>query len=104
MTAKAELAGAMDNVGRVQTDLAFRLATVYGQFASAQAKAERYRTSVLPNAQELYGIAAKGLQAQRAYQEARLENIRLLGDAWQAASEVAGLLQQESWPLVLQGK
>jgi cobalt-zinc-cadmium efflux system outer membrane protein len=39
------------------------------------------------------------LQAQRAVQEANLEYIRALADAWRAASEISGLLLEEHWPL-----
>ncbi|MBX9583267.1 MAG: hypothetical protein K2X87_23445 [Gemmataceae bacterium] len=38
------------------------------------------------------------LQAQRAVAEARLEYVRSLGEAWRAASEVAGLMLEDRWP------
>lgn len=39
------------------------------------------------------------LQVQRAMAEARLEYLRSLGEMWQAASEIAGLMLEDHWPL-----
>ena len=39
------------------------------------------------------------LQAQRALAEARLEYNRSLGEAWQAAGVISGLLLEEAWPV-----
>jgi cobalt-zinc-cadmium efflux system outer membrane protein len=38
------------------------------------------------------------LQAQRALAESKLEHNRAVQEAWQAASEIAGLLLEEHWP------
>jgi cobalt-zinc-cadmium efflux system outer membrane protein len=38
------------------------------------------------------------IQAQRAVAEARLELNKSLGEAWQAAAELSGLLLEEWWP------
>ena len=112
LAAEAELTKAAQEVARVRNELAGRLATAYAQYAAARARADRYRSSVLPQARELFDIAAKGfaagqfdylrvLQAQRAFQEANLEYVRSQGEAWQAASDVAGLLLEEPpWPAV----
>lgn len=107
--AKTELARAVQEVSRVQNDVAGRLATAYGQYTAAHERAERYRTSILPNARRTYQLsldAFKGgqfeylrvVQAQRMIAEANLEYTRALGDAWRAASEIAGLLLEEHWP------
>jgi len=96
-------------VGRVQNDLSSRLATAFGRYAAAKERAERYRASVLPNAQKAYRLAQEAfkggqfeylrvLQAQRAAAEANLEYVRVQSEAWQAAGEIAGLLLQDCWP------
>ncbi len=104
--AQAEFGRAREEVARVQSDLANRLAVAYGQYAAARERADRYRTAVLPNARRAYQLsqeAFKGgqfeylrvIQAQRSVAEANLEYIRVLGIAWQAASELSGLLLQD---------
>jgi cobalt-zinc-cadmium efflux system outer membrane protein len=112
--AQAELGRAIQEVTRVQNDLIGRLWTAFGQYAAARQRAERYRTAILPNATRAYRLsqdAFRGgqfeylrvLQAQRAAAEANLEYLRALGDAWRAASEIAGLLLEEHWPLSILG-
>jgi cobalt-zinc-cadmium efflux system outer membrane protein len=107
--AQAELGRAVQEVTRVQNDLTGRLWTAYGQYAAARQRAERYRTSILPNATRAYRLsqdAFRGgqfeylrvLQAQRSAAEANLEYIRALGEAWRAASEIAGLLLEDPFP------
>lgn len=107
--AGAELGRARNEVSRVQNELAGKLATAHGQFTAAKQRADRYRTSLLPNAAKSYELsllAFKGgqfeyirvIQAQRTVAEARLEYIRVLGDAWRAASEIAGLTLEDDWP------
>jgi outer membrane protein, heavy metal efflux system len=107
--ASAELGRARYEVSRVQNDLAGKLASAHGQFTAAKQRADRYRTSVLPNATRSYELsilAFKGgqleylrvIQSQRTVAEARLEYIRALGDAWRAASEIAGLTLEDDWP------
>jgi len=100
---RTEVSRSIREVERVQNDLTSRLATAYGNYAAAQARADRYARKILPAARRAFEIAFaafKGgqfeylrvLQAQRAYQEATLEYVRALGDAWRAASEIQGLL------------
>ncbi|MFO0823377.1 MAG: TolC family protein [Gemmataceae bacterium] len=107
--AKAELGMAIQTVGRVENDLATRVATAFQTYAAARERAERYRTEILPRATETYKLsmeAFKGgqfeylrvLQAQRAIAEAKLELNRALGEAWRSAAELSGLLLEESWP------
>jgi cobalt-zinc-cadmium efflux system outer membrane protein len=101
--AQAELGRAIQEVSRVQNELTGRLWTAYGHYAAARQRAERYRTAILPNATKTYRLSQEAfrggqfeylrvLQAQRAAAEANLEYIRTLGEAWRAASEIAGLL------------
>jgi cobalt-zinc-cadmium efflux system outer membrane protein len=107
--AQAELGSATQEVGRVQNDLADRLATSYRLYAAARQRAEVYRTEILPKAQETFTLslaAFKGgqfeylrvIQAQRALAEAKLEYNKALGDAWRGAAHLSGLLLEESWP------
>jgi cobalt-zinc-cadmium efflux system outer membrane protein len=107
--AQAELGRATQEVPRVQNELANRLATAFGQYTAAKQRAERYQKSILPKARESYRLtlaAFRGgqfeylrvLQAQRAIGEANLSYIQALSEQWRAASEIAGLLQEEHWP------
>lgn len=107
--AKAELGMAVQEVGRVENDLAERVATALRAYSAALKLAEQYRTEILPKAEETYKLsleAFKGgqfeylrvIQAQRAVAEARLEYNRALGEAWRAAAELSALLLEEWWP------
>ncbi len=107
--AKAELGVAVQEVGRVENDLADRVATALRAYSAALTLAEQYRTDILPKAEETYKLsleAFKGgqfeylrvIQAQRAVAEARLEYVRALGEAWRAAADLSALLLEEWWP------
>ena len=108
--AKAQLGEAVQEVSRVQTDLADRLAAALRDYAAARERSDQYRTKVLPLAKEAYDIsltAYKGgqfeylqvLQAQRSLAEANVEYVRTLAEAWRAASVLSGLVLEESWPV-----
>lgn len=108
--AKAEIAEALNRVGRTQNELAARLATSFSTYAAARKRAERYKTAILPKAEETYSLSLKAYQggqfeylrvlaAQRTVAEAKLERVRALGEMWQAASEIAGLMLEDKWPL-----
>lgn len=107
--ARADATAAALEVTRVQNDLADRLAVAYRTYAAARARAEKYRTAVVPKAEE--GVRFLELQrekgvieplkvfvAQRAAVEAKLEQNKALGEAWRAAAELSGLLMEEAWP------
>lgn len=108
--AKAQLGEAVQEVSRVQADLADRLAAALREYAAARERANQYRTKVLPLAQEAYDISLaafnKGgqfeslqvLQAQRTLAEANAEYVRTLGEAWRAAAQLSGLLLQDVPP------
>lgn len=108
--AQAQVGEAVAQVGRVENDLVERLAVAYGAYASSRQRAERYRVAILPKARETYQLSLKAfqggqfeylrvLEAQRSLAQANLEYNRALGEAWRAASEVAGLLLAEmDWP------
>ncbi len=107
--AQAELGAAVQEVGRVENDLADRVATATRALAAAKQRAEAYRTEILPRAEETYDLSLKAfkggqfeylrvIQAQRSVAEARLVYNTALGQAWKAAAELSGLLLEESWP------
>jgi len=109
--ARAEVSRAVLEVDRARNELIRRLATAFGQYAAAKKRAERYRTSILPDARESHRLTLVGfrggrleylqvLQAQRAVAEVNLEYIRTLADQWRAASDLAGLLLEDQWPPV----
>jgi cobalt-zinc-cadmium efflux system outer membrane protein len=108
--ARAELSQAVQEVDRVRNDLLGRLSTAFGLYSAARQRAERYRTAILPAAEKSYRLSLNAfrggqfeylrvLQAQRTLVEANLIYVAALADAWQAASEIAGLLLEEDWPL-----
>lgn len=108
---KAQVAEAVSGVARVQNELVNRVATAFGSYAAARKRAERYKSSVLPRAEETFQLSSKAyqggqfdylrvLQAQRAVGEANLEYLRSLGEVWRSASEIAGLALEDEWPLV----
>ncbi len=110
LAAKSLIGEATSEVGRVQNDLVGRLATSYATYTAAQQRAQRYKSAILPKAEQSYQLSLKAyqggqfeylrvLQAQRAVADARLEYIRSLGEAWRAASELAGLALEDRWPL-----
>jgi cobalt-zinc-cadmium efflux system outer membrane protein len=111
LAAKAQVSEAIFEVGRVQNDLVGRLATAFAAYAAAKERAAKYKTAILPKAEQTYDLSLKAyqggqfeylrvLQAQRAVAEARLEYLRSLGEAWRAASDIAGLMLEDQWPLV----
>lgn len=110
LAARAQVREAAGQVGRVENDLVNRLATAFGSYAAAQKRAERYKIAILPKAQETYQLSLKAYQggqfeylrvlaAQRTVAEANLELVRSLGEMWRAASEIAGLMLEDQWPL-----
>ncbi|MBL8799371.1 MAG: TolC family protein [Planctomycetia bacterium] len=109
MAAQAQVAAAVQEVGRVENDLVERLAMAFRDYAAAQGRAERYRLAILPRATEAYELSLKAyqggqfeylrvLEAQRSVAQARLEYVRAQGDSWRAASVLSGLLLEEQWP------
>lgn len=107
--AKAELGMAIQEVAKVENDLAERVAVAQRSYSAAFKMAEQYRNEILPKAEETNRLsmdAFKGgqfeylrvIQSQRAVAESRLEYNRALGDAWKAAAELSALLLEEMWP------
>jgi cobalt-zinc-cadmium efflux system outer membrane protein len=104
--AQARVGSAVQTVGRTQAELVEKLSEAFRTYASARERAERFRTSVLPRSRETYNLTLNAyragqfpylrvLEAQNATAEVNLEYNRSLGEVWQAASEIAGLLQLE---------
>jgi cobalt-zinc-cadmium efflux system outer membrane protein len=96
-------------VARTELDLSQRLAAAYGDYATAKLRADRFsmlRTTakkLYDQASTLYFKAGKLsnlqiIQAQRQVIDAELDYVRAWGDAWRAASELAGLMLEEDWP------
>ncbi|MHC4879542.1 MAG: TolC family protein [Planctomycetota bacterium] len=109
-TAEAEVQAAIRQVSRVENDLVNRLSAAFSDYASARERSERYQTAILPRAQRTFELSRKAyqggqfeylrvLQAQRAVAEANLELIRSLGQMWDSASVIAGLMLEDEWPL-----
>jgi len=108
--AKAQVGEAINEVGRVENDLVNRLASSFATYAAARKRAEKYKATILPKAEQSYQLSLKAyqggqfeylrvLQAQRAVAEARLEYVRSLGEMWRAGSDLAGLMLEDQWPL-----
>jgi cobalt-zinc-cadmium efflux system outer membrane protein len=109
LKAKAELAQAVQEVERVANDLSRQLAAAYGRYAAARQRAERYSSAILPGARKAYELSLKAfrggqfeylrvVQAQQTLAQARLQYVQALGEAWQAAADLSGLLLEEQWP------
>ena len=110
LSAETNINVAMNQTERVQNELMDQLAIAYSAYASARERAERYQVSILPKAQRTYElsmVAYQGgqfeylrvLEAQRSVAEANLELIRSMSEMWLAASESAGLMLEDQWPL-----
>lgn len=107
--AQAELGAAIQEVGRVENDLADRVASAFRVYDAARQRVELYRTSMLPKLREMADLSLKAFQggqfdfvklvlARRTVVEAVLEYNKSLADAWKAAAQLSGLLLEESWP------
>lgn len=107
--ARREVSASGARVGRVENELASQAATALGAYRSATQLVDRYEESILPMARKTMHatrLAYKGgefdflrlLSAQRTFAETRLAYINAQEDRWQAAVEIAGLLQVEEFP------
>lgn len=107
--ARAELGEAMNEVGRVQSELIGQVAMASEAYAAATARSESYVRTILPLAERNLELANKAfaggefdslkvLQAQRAVGEARLEQVKALAERRQAAIDLAGWMLDDRWP------
>ena len=101
--AKAETERARQEVDRTKLALKSRLATVYREYKDAVATSDRYRSGMIPKAQQAYdlylnsfrGMAAaypQVLISQRNLFQLQEDYISTLVSAWQRALEIQGLL------------
>ena len=101
--AKAETERARHEVDRTKLSLKSRLATVYREYKDAVATSDRYRSGMIPKAQQAYdlylnsfrGMAAaypQVLISQRNLFQLQEDYIGTLVSAWQRALEIQGLL------------
>jgi len=108
-TARANISDASESRILLQNDLLRRAADASARFQAARDMAERIGRDILPIAKQTQDAIRIGyskgvfdisrlLQADRALAEASLSYIDALEAAWKAASEIAGLLQQETFP------
>ncbi len=101
--AKAETEKARQEVDRTKLSLKSRLATVYREYKDAVATSERYRTRMIPKAQQAYdlylnsfrGMAAaypQVLISQKNLFQLQEDYVTALVAGWQRAIEIQGLL------------
>lgn len=105
--AEAELCAAMQEVGRIENDLADRVATALREFAAARKRTAKYQF-VVDKAEHAQNIATEDqrrnlsplmvLELQRSLRQARLEQLKSLGDAWKSAATISGLTIEDQWP------
>jgi cobalt-zinc-cadmium efflux system outer membrane protein len=102
-TAKADAERARLEVDRTKLALRVRMATVYREYQDAMATIERYRTQMIPRAQQSYDLYLKSFQAmaasypqvliaQRNLFQLQEEYITTLVAAWQRSIEINGML------------
>lgn len=108
-SAQANITAAVGQYGRVQNELSFRAAQALADYRAAGQRVERYEKEILPRANELLKISQQGyaagqfdflrlLQAQRVLLETNLTYVNAQETRWQAAAQIAGLLQTEQFP------
>ena len=101
--AKAETDKARQEVDRTKLSLKSRLATVYREYKDAVATSDRYRTRMIPKAQQAFdlylnsfrGMAAaypQVLISQRNLFQLQEDYVTALVSGWQRAIEIQGLL------------
>ena len=109
LSARADVRDAVETLGTVQLDLLRQLADSFSAHRGALAKAEQYRTQVIPDAQEALRLVKSGydaglaefsvyLQAQRTLIDATTDYVDILETVWTSAATVSGLLQMDQFP------
>ena len=108
-SAEARVGQAIHGVAQAKVELMARLSEIFGRYDSARQQMIRYEIGILADTKKSYEMSLeayqeqefdylKVLQAQHLAARARLEYLHLRLQAWQAASEIGGLLLQEDWP------
>jgi cobalt-zinc-cadmium efflux system outer membrane protein len=108
ISAEAEVRRATSEARAVELRLTERLATAYQRYAAARSQVEIYEKEILPNAREAERLLRIGyesgdpksdytslLEAQRTLIQTRLLHVQARGELWRAASEIAGLLEEQ---------
>ena len=107
--AEAQAMKAQADLQRIETDLAAQAAAAQGRFVVAQQLTAKYRDEILPKTREALALASRLyeageadfqslLHAQDSHAEAQLKYLEALSARWQAAIEIADLLQLERFP------
>jgi cobalt-zinc-cadmium efflux system outer membrane protein len=101
--ARANLDRAERDVQRVRLSLRLRMARVYKEYQDASITAERYRTQMIPRAQQAYDLYLNNFRqmaaaypqvliAQRNLFQLQQDYINALVNTWRSAVEIEGLL------------
>jgi cobalt-zinc-cadmium efflux system outer membrane protein len=109
LSTEADIVDSVASLGAVQNDLLRQVADALSQYRSARERARRYETEILPNARRAQQLVRDGylkgvldistfLQSQRTLSDATVDYIDALDDTWQAAADLANLLQLEQFP------
>lgn len=108
-SAYGNLSKAHADVDAVQNDIARRMAEAGGRYRAADQQARRFELKIVPKAREGVKMIQEGfaqgqldimrlLQAQRALVESNLGFIDALEARWNAAAEMAGIAQLDTFP------
>lgn len=108
LQAEAELIAAENGVNRIELELRDRLAMVYRRYANARQQVDRYKTEILPRAQQSIDVVRRGYEAgqvdflalltsQRTYVRVNLAYLDALAELRQAATLIEGQLLSDSW-------
>jgi len=101
--ARSEAIQAQKELERVALGIRHRLAEVYAEYAKADENLELYRTSLLPEAEEMLKLAAVAYEnqessmldlvhAQRVYRETSIEYYDALCEYWKSLTLLEGKL------------
>ena len=107
--ARAEVGRSIESLGQLENDLVGRLALALGQYRVARRSVDRYRTSIVPKAEESQRLTQQAytqgqfdflrlLRAQQLLVRVDLEYVEAQSARWKAAATIAGLLQVEQFP------
>jgi cobalt-zinc-cadmium efflux system outer membrane protein len=107
MRASAELVSAANDVRRIELDLQDRLAVAFRRYANARQQTDRYRSEILPRAQQSLDLMARGyeegqisflalLTSQRTYIRVNLAYVEALAELRQSTTAIEGQLLTDS--------
>ncbi len=107
LKAEHELAAAQQALGQLELDLQERLAPAFEHYANARNQVERYRTRILPAAQQSLELTRKIyaageinyvslLTVQRTFSQTNLSHLEALRELRTAEAEIEGLLLSRS--------